>query len=247
MTSDWQTRTELLIGSKKLQLLQDSHVLVAGLGGVGSYAAEQLARAGVGKLTIVDGDVVHPSNRNRQLVALSSNEGMSKSAIMELRLRDINPSIELNVVSQYIKDQSLLDVLEPQYDFVIDAIDTLAPKVYLLFHAAKKGLNVVSSMGAGGKFDPTQIEVVDIGKTKHCRLAYYIRKKLHKLDVWEGITAVYSPEKVDRSAVLEERGEFNKRSTVGTISYMPAIFGCICASVAIRHIAQLNNDQLIKP
>lgn len=241
--ADWQTRTELLIGSNKLKFLQNSHVLVAGLGGVGSYAAEQLARAGVGKLTIVDGDVVHPSNRNRQLVALSSNEGISKASIMEARLRDINPNIELVVISQYIKDQSLLDVLEPHYDFVIDAIDTLAPKVYLLYYASKKGLKVVSSMGAGGKFDPSQIEVVDIDKTKHCRLAYYIRKKLHKLGVWEGIIAVYSPEKVNRSAVIEERGEFNKRSTVGTVSYMPAIFGCICASVAIRHIAQLEEYQ----
>jgi tRNA A37 threonylcarbamoyladenosine dehydratase len=236
MVANWQTRTELLIGPQKLQKLSTSHVLVAGLGGVGSYAAEQLARAGIGKLTIVDGDVVHPSNRNRQLAALSSTEGKPKAEVMAERLLDINPALDLVTVNHYIKDQSLLDVLAVPYDYVIDAIDTLAPKVYLLFHALNNGLAVVSSMGAGGKLDPLQVQAVDIAETTNCRLAYYIRKKLHKLGVWEGITAVYSPEAVSRAAIVEEMGEFNKRSAVGTISYMPAVFGCICASVVIRDL-----------
>jgi tRNA threonylcarbamoyladenosine dehydratase len=234
MIAEWQSRTELLIGTEKLKGLSHSHVLVAGLGGVGSYAAEQLARAGVGKLTIADGDVVHPSNRNRQLVALTSTEGKSKTAVMAARLRDINPAIDLVIVDCYLKDQSLLDVLAHPYDYVVDAIDTLAPKVYLLYHALNNGLKVVSSMGAGGKLDPSQVLAVDIAETYNCRLAYYIRKKLHKLGVWEGITAVYSPEAVSKQAVMEDKGEFNKRSTVGTISYMPAVFGCVCASVVIR-------------
>lgn len=243
MNEHWQTRTELLVGSDNIAKLNQSHVLVAGLGGVGSYAAEQLARAGVGKLTIVDGDTVHASNRNRQLPALLSTEGKNKTEIVAERLRDINPEIELIIVNQYIKDQSLMDVLSHPYDYVIDAIDTLAPKVFFLFYAYKLGLPIVSSMGAGGKLDPQMIQIVDINDTNNCRLAYYIRKKLHKVNVWTGITAVYSPEAVSKSAVMAERGEFNKRSTVGTISYMPAIFGCYCASVVIRHILKQNETE----
>ncbi|MBS4058242.1 MAG: tRNA threonylcarbamoyladenosine dehydratase [Bacteroidales bacterium] len=236
---NWQTRTELLIGKQGIETLATRHVLVAGLGGVGAYAAEQLCRAGVGKLTIADGDTIHASNRNRQLPALLSTQGLPKAEVMESRLRDINPAVEINAIGHYLKDQSLTDVLQFPYDYVVDAIDTLAPKVYLLYQARKLGLPVVSSMGAGGKFDPLQVQAVDIDQTNHCRLAYYIRKKLHKLGVWNGITAVYSPEPVSKSAVREEHGEMNKKSTVGTISYMPAVFGCICASVVIRALLDL--------
>lgn len=238
MKDNWQARTELLIGQTGIEKLASSHVLVVGLGGVGSYTAEQLCRAGIGELTLVDGDTVHPSNRNRQLPALKSTQGKFKTEIVAERLRDINPDIRLNIVNQYIKDESLIEVVSRPYDFVVDAIDTLAPKVYLLYYAHQYGHKVVSSMGAGGKFDPMQIEVVDISLTKNCRLAYYIRKKLHKLDVWTGITAVYSPEVVSRQVVAIELGEFNKKSAVGTISYMPAVFGCICSSVVIRGILE---------
>lgn len=236
MDDNWQIRTELLIGKENINKLANSHVLVAGLGGVGSYTAEQLCRAGIGKLTIVDGDTVHRTNRNRQLAALLSTEGIAKTEVVGLRLKDINPGIELNIVNRYLKEDSMEELLQQPYDFVVDAIDTLAPKVKLLFYGHKHGQRVVSSMGAGGKFDPLQIEVVDISETKNCRLAYYIRKKLHTMDVWTGITTVYSPEVVSRRAVQLESGEFNKKSSVGTISYMPAIFGCICASVVIREI-----------
>jgi tRNA A37 threonylcarbamoyladenosine dehydratase len=238
MKDNWQARTELLIGQSGIEKLASSHVLVAGLGGVGSYTAEQLCRAGIGELTIVDGDTVHPSNRNRQLPALKSTQGKFKTEIVAERLRDINPDIKLNIINQYIKDESLIEVVNRPYDFVVDAIDTLAPKVFLLYYAHQYGHKVVSSMGAGGKFDPMQIEVVDISVTKNCRLAYYIRKKLHKLDVWTGITAVYSSELVSRQAVTIELGEFNKKSAVGTISYMPAVFGCICSSVVIRGLLE---------
>lgn len=236
---NWQSRTKLLIGEQKLQKLKNSHVLVVGLGGVGAFAAEQLVRAGVGKLTIVDGDTIHASNRNRQLAALISTNGQPKTEVMAHRLRDINPALDLTSITLYVKDQPLIDLLSRPYDYVIDAIDTLAPKVYLLYNAVKFGHKVVSSMGAGGKFDPQQIEVVDISQTKNCRLAYYMRKKLHKLDIWTGITAVYSAEEVDKSAVQEEHGELNKKSTVGTISYMPAVFGSFCASVVLRDLLDI--------
>ncbi len=245
MKDNWQARTELLIGKTGIEKLAASHVLVAGLGGVGSYTAEQLCRAGIGELTLVDGDTVHPSNRNRQLPALKSTQGKFKTEIVAERLRDINPDIRLNIVNQYIKDESLIEVVSRPYDFVVDAIDTLAPKVFLLYYAHQYGHKVVSSMGAGGKFDPMQIEVVDISVTKNCRLAYYIRKKLHKLDVWTGITAVYSSELVSRQAVAIELGEFNKKSAVGTISYMPAVFGCICSSVVIRGLLENTDQNLI--
>ncbi len=243
MKDNWQARTELLIGKTGIEKLAASHVLVAGLGGVGSYTAEQLCRAGIGELTLVDGDTVHPSNRNRQLPALKSTQGKFKTEIVAERLRDINPDIKLNIINQYIKDESLIEVVNRPYDFVVDAIDTLAPKVYLLYYSHQYGHKVVSSMGAGGKFDPMQIEVVDISVTKNCRLAYYIRKKLHKLDVWTGITAVYSPEVVSRQVVAIELGEFNKKSAVGTISYMPAVFGCICSSVVIRGLLNDTNPE----
>ena len=245
MTSNWLQRTELLIGSEMVEKFRNSHVLVVGLGGVGSYVAEQLARAGIGKLTLVDGDVVNNTNRNRQLPALCSTIGKPKIQIVAARLKDINPEIELVLVEKYIKDQAIIDLVEQEYDYVVDAIDTLAPKVYLLYYARKFNHKVVSSMGAGGKLFPENIQIVDISQTKNCRLAYYIRKKLHKLGVWEGITAVYSPETVSKSAVVLEQGEFNKRSTAGTISYMTAIFGCYCASVVLTSLLELKNEKIL--
>jgi len=165
MIPDWQIRTELLIGEASLKKFAESNVLVAGLGGVGAYAAEQLARAGIGKLTLVDGDTIQPSNRNRQLLALKSSEGQDKTQLMAERLRDINPEIELRLVQDFIKDDKTENLLEEPFDYVIDAIDSLSPKVYLLAQALQKGHKVVSSMGAGGKLDPSQIAIADISKT----------------------------------------------------------------------------------
>lgn len=241
MEQDWKARTRLLIGEEALEKLAKSHVLVAGLGGVGAYVAEQLVRAGIGKLTIVDGDTLHLTNRNRQLPALESTMGMKKTDVMTQRLRDINPDVELIIIDYYVKDQLIIDLLSQSFDYVVDAIDSLTPKVFLLFHAHQLGHKVVSSMGAGGKLDPQQVKIVDIAQTYQCRLAYYIRKKLHKLGVWEGITAVYSSEVVARRSVKVESGELSKRSTVGTISYMPALFGMYCASVVIRSLIEVEN------
>ena len=214
-------------------------MLNCGLGGVGAYTAEQLARAGIGSLTIVDGDTLHETNRNRQLPALVSTMGDYKADVVGQRLLDINPDLKLTVIKEYLKDQTIIDTLDYSYDYVIDAIDTLSPKVYLIYHALRFGLPLVSSMGSGGKYDPSHIRVSDIDDTHNCKLAYYIRKRLHKLDVWKGFKAVYSTEVVSRSAVALIEGEMNKKSTVGTISYMPAMFGCYCASVVIRDIMEL--------
>ena len=210
-------------------------MLVVGLGGVGAYAAEQLARAGVGKLTLVDGDVVNVTNRNRQLLALCSTQGRPKAEVMAERIRDINPDIELEVINQYLKDDAIIELVSKPYDYIIDAIDTVAPKVFLLYYAKQNHQRIVSCMGAGGKFHPEKIEIADIAKSNHCRLAFYIRKRLHRLGVFDGITAVFSPEAVDDSAVVTEGvNEQNKVSNVGTISFMPAAFGVFCASVVLN-------------
>jgi tRNA A37 threonylcarbamoyladenosine dehydratase len=234
----WLSRTELLIGPEKLLVLQNKHVLVAGLGGVGAMAAEQICRSGVGEMTVVDADTVHPSNRNRQLPALKSTEGIAKAEVMSKRLLDINPNLKLTVLNEYIQDERTIEILEQGYDYVVDAIDTLSPKVFLLFHCVKLGLPVVSSMGAGGKFDPGQVMVADIDDSYNCKLAYYMRKRLHKMGVWKGIKVVFSPEVVDRKTVVLQEGESNKKSNVGTISYMPAVFGCFCASVVVRDLLE---------
>jgi tRNA A37 threonylcarbamoyladenosine dehydratase len=239
--SEWLSRTELCLGAEAVRKLQSSNVLVVGLGGVGAYAAEMICRAGVGKMTIVDGDKVHPSNRNRQLPALLSTEGRLKAEVMAARLTDINPDINLTVLSEYIKDDRMIEILQAGYDFVVDAIDTLSPKVFLIYHSMRLGLPVVSSMGAGGKFDPTAIRISDISLTTDCTLARILRKRLHRLGVRDGFTAVYSPEVVDKSMIIETDGEENKKSIVGTISYMPAAFGIACASVVIRNLAGINS------
>lgn len=234
-SKDWCERTELLLGVKKAEKLRKSHVLVVGLGGVGAYAAEMIARAGVERMTIVDTDTVSVSNINRQLVALHSTVGLPKAEILAARLRDINPDIQLTVIQEYIKDEAT-DILldrEPVYDFAVDAIDTLAPKVNLIKGCLDRNIPLVSSMGAGAKTDPTLVEIKDIGKSHHCPLAHMLRKRLHKIGIRSGFPVVFSPEPVrEGSMILCE--EQNKKSNVGTISYMPAVFGCACASVAVR-------------
>ena len=236
---DWQDRTRLLIGDEGINKLKNSHVLVVGLGGVGAYAAEQLARAGIGKMTIVDGDTVSVTNRNRQLLALQSTFGRPKAEVMAERIRDINPEVELEVINQYMKDEAIIELVSKPYDFIVDAIDTVAPKVFLLYYAKQNNQRIVSCMGAGGKYHPEKIQIADISQSNHCRLAFYIRKRLHRLGVQDGITVVFSPEPVDDSAILKNvEGEQNKVSNVGTISFMPAAFGIFCASVVINGLLE---------
>lgn len=226
-------RTELLLGCEKAQRLGQARVLIVGLGGVGAYAAEMVARSGVGRMTIVDADNVSESNINRQLVALHSTIGHPKADILARRLLDINPELELTVLRQYVKDEQTDLLLDRGYDYVVDAIDTLSPKVALIKGCLDRGIPVVCSMGAGAKTDPTRIEIADISKSHHCPLAHMLRKRLHKAGIRRGFRVVFSPEPVrEGSLVLCE--ETNKKSNVGTISYMPALFGCHCASVVIR-------------
>jgi tRNA threonylcarbamoyladenosine dehydratase len=233
----WQQRTRLLIGKEKLEVLKDSHVLVVGLGGVGSWAAEMICRAGVGNLTIADGDTIHPSNRNRQLLALVSTEKEKKALLMRSRLMDINPKANITAIDQYLKDDALTELVQQaKYDYVVDAIDTLAPKLHLIRQVLEAGYPLVSSMGSGGKTDPALVRIDDIDKSYNCRLAAILRKRLHRMGIRTGFKVVYSAQQADKSSVVEVTGEANKKSTVGTISYMPPLFGCHCAAVVINDL-----------
>lgn len=235
--TNWLTRTELILDEEKISRLKKANVLVIGLGGVGAYAAEMICRAGVGSMTIVDGDKVNSTNRNRQLPALKSTEGKAKAEVMGQRILDINPDIKLTVINEYIKEERMEEVIGQGFDYVVDAIDTLSPKIFLIYHTMKMKIPLVSSMGAGGKFDPSKVSISDISETTNCTLARILRKRLHRLDIRDGFTAVYSPEIVDKKSVVVTEGEQNKASIVGTISYMPACFGIACASVVIRDLA----------
>jgi|YNPMSStandDraft_2_1061718.scaffolds.fasta_scaffold11637_2 tRNA A37 threonylcarbamoyladenosine dehydratase len=237
LNEDWQSRTKLLIGEEGILKLENAHILVAGLGGVGSFACEILARAGIGTLTIVDSDTFNPSNRNRQIAALISTENKLKTDVIEQRLLDINPKIRVIKKTIYLKDENILQILkEAPYTYVLDAIDTLSPKVFLIYNSIKLNLRIISSMGSGGKFDPSLIKISDISESYECRLAYIVRKKLHRLGIYSGCKVVFSTEKVPKEKVFEINNVPNKKSVIGTISYMPPIFGAFAASEIIRDI-----------
>lgn len=233
---EWMTRTVQLLGAEKVARIRGAHVLVAGMGGVGSMAAEMLARAGVGQMTLVDNDIVQPSNINRQLPALHSSIGNQKVKIMEYRLKDINPEIKVRGLQTYINEDSLDGILATPYDFVVDAIDTLMPKILYIETVYKRGIPLASSMGSGGKTDPGKISITDFGKTYNCRLAYLLRKKLRKRGVSKGFKVVFSSELVDKKHLVITEDEPNKKSITGTISYIPVIFGCMLSSIVIEGI-----------
>ena len=233
----WTERTELLFGEARVRELAACHVLVVGLGGVGGYAAELIARAGIGRMTIVDADTVQPSNINRQLVATTETIGQAKSTVLAERLRSINPSLQLEAIQAFLKDESLTELLDRhRYDYIVDAIDSLTPKTHLIAQALQRGLPIISSMGAGAKSDPFKIQLADLSRSNSCTLARVLRKRLRKLGVHQGLPVVFSSELPDPKAVKEIQGEQCKRSTAGTVSYMPALFGCHLAAYVIQHL-----------
>ena len=235
---EWMQRTALLLGEDSTTHLQHCRVLVVGVGGVGAYAAEMLVRAGVGAMTIIDSDSVAASNINRQLVALQSTVGKPKVEILAQRLTDINPSLQLSARQCYLDVADVDALMQEGYDYVVDAIDTVAPKVALLAACMQRKVAVVSSMGAGARLDPSQIQYADIAETRHCGLARAVRTRLRKMGVRGKLPVVFSTEIPRSEAVQEVEGERNKRTTVGTVSYMPAIFGCFLAAHVIRRLTQ---------
>lgn len=232
----WLSRTELLIGREALEKLTRSHVLVVGMGGVGSFAAEFIARSGIGEMTIIDGDVVDPTNRNRQLPALATTHGVSKVQWMAERLTQINPEIKLNVMEEFVQPERVEHMLSGNPDYIVEAIDSVTPKLTFIRTAYKHKIPIVSSMGAGGKMDPTQLRVADISKTYNCPFAQQIRKQLRMQGISRGIKCVFSPEEPDKNSIILTDGKNFKKSAYGTISYLPATFGATLASVAIRDL-----------
>lgn len=229
----------MLVGEEGVSRLAASSVMVVGLGGVGSVAAEMIVRAGVGHVTILDCDKVSDTNRNRQLPALSSTVGQSKCSVMAARLLDINPALDLKVVEEYLTEENVASVVgEARPAFLVDAIDTLAPKLALIKYCVENGIPLVSSMGSGAKYDITKVRIVDISKSFNCPLAYIVRKKLRKMGIEKGFKVVFSEELPDEEAIVEmsaqeQKETSNKKSQVGTISYLPVVFGCGCAQVAV--------------
>ena len=242
----WLERTEMLVGEDGIARLSSARVAVIGVGGVGGYAAEMIVRAGVGHILILDSDEVSVSNRNRQLLALNSTVGRPKCQVLKERLLDINPDLDIVTVEKFIiaegavpdsgfEDASgtpsqLLGAYE--FDYVVDAIDTLSPKLELIKYCLDRKIPLVSSMGAGAKFDVTKTSITDISKSFQCPLAHMVRKRLGKMGIRKGFKAVFSEEIADRSSIVLEAGR-NKKSQVGTISYLPASFGCACAQAVI--------------
>ena len=201
--NNWQQSTELLLGEEKMNRIRNSHVLVVGLGGVGAYAAEMICRAGVGRMTIVDADTVQPTNINRQLPAMHSTLGKTKAEVLAARYKDINPDIELKVLPVYLKDENIPELLDAgKYDFIVDAIDTISPKCYLISEAMKRHIKIVSSMGAGAKSDITQVRFADLWDTYHCGLSKAVRKRLQKMGMKRKLPVVFSTEQADPKAVL---------------------------------------------
>lgn len=235
---EWLSRTSLLVGEEALARLQQSHVLVVGVGGVGAYAAEMIVRAGVGRITLLDADVVEETNINRQLVALHSTLARPKVEVLGERLTDINPRLCLHTLCRYLEADDVEALLDARYDFVVDAIDTLAPKVALLAACVRRQVPVISSMGAGARLDPAAVAYADISKTSRCGLAREVRRRLRAAGIERGVAVVYSTEEPVASAIRTVEGERNKRSVTGTVSYLPALFGCYLAAHVIRQLSE---------
>lgn len=232
----WQERAELLFKSEGIEKLKNAHVLVVGLGGVGSFAAEFLVRAGVGNLTIVDGDVVDITNINRQLPALHSTIDEPKVKIVGDRLMDINPELNLTRIEEFVTPERAPEIVTSQYDYVLDCIDSVTPKLHLIVAAKKQKVKIISNMGAGGKMEASKVVVKDISKTDVCPLAKVIRKRLKKMGVSKGVKAVFSKEHPDESSLKMTDGTNFKKSFFGTNSWIPALFGLYSAETVIRYL-----------
>ncbi|UII19340.1 tRNA threonylcarbamoyladenosine dehydratase [Fulvivirga ligni] len=237
--SHWLERTELLIGEEALNKLKNANILVVGLGGVGSYAAETLVRAGLGKITIIDGDEVDPTNKNRQLQALDSTVGKQKAHVLKDRFLDINPDLKIQVVDAFMEPEVMNSFLrENEFDFALDCIDSFVPKMSMILTLRRMKCKFISSMGAGGKLDPSKIKVADISQTRECKFAQQLRKLLKSKGVVKRVLCVYSEEIQIKESLKLTDGSNYKKSFYGTISYMPAMFGMTMAAEVIKRVTK---------
>ncbi|HBF7900722.1 tRNA threonylcarbamoyladenosine dehydratase [Clostridioides difficile] len=232
MENNFTTRTSFLVGDDGIEKLNNSNIIVFGVGGVGSFTVEALARAGVGNITIVDFDDVDITNINRQIPALHSTVGRYKVDVMEERILDINPNINIKKIrSLYNKDTSD-EILTERYDYVVDAIDMVSSKIHLIETCEKKGLKIISSMGMGNKLDPTKIVVTDIHKTSTCPLAKVMRKELRDRGI-KKLKVVYSTE---QPIELKKKVMNGRKLTPGSVSFVPSVGGLIIASVIVNEL-----------
>ena len=244
MQSEWLQRTELLVKEEGIERLKSANILIVGLGGVGSFAAEFLVRSGIGNLTIADGDTVDITNINRQLPALNSTIGKNKTDVVAERILDINPEINLKKINEFLEPERMEEILtQEKFDYVLDCIDSLSPKLALIITCKRKKIKLVSAMGAGGKTDPSKVMVRDISKTNNCFLAKQIRKKLKKEQIHKGFRCVFSTEIQDENSLKMTDGSNYKKSFYGTISYMPAIFGLYAAAEVIRFLLKKEQNE----
>ena len=234
----YNQRTALLLGEQAIDSLNNARVVIVGVGGVGAYAVEMIARSGVGHITIIDGDKVAPSNLNRQLPALISTIGTPKVEVMKQRITDINPDCEVSAIKAFIGKDDIEAYMTPRPDFVIDAIDSISPKVALLEYCYRNKIKVISSMGAGGRVDPTKVKYADISETYHDGLAREVRKRLKKSGISSGIKTVFSTEQPRRNAIMMTDEIAFKVSSFGTVAWLPSLFGIMLAAYALNHIAE---------
>lgn len=231
------SRTEMLIGKDAIKKLSEAHVVVCGIGGVGSYVVEALARAGVGKLTLVDFDKVSLSNINRQIIALHSTIGMSKVEVAKDRVLDINPNVKINIFNTRLSDEESIP-FDENVSYVVDAIDSVEAKISLVVNAKEKQIPIISCMGTGNKLDPTRLEISDISKTSVCPLARVVRKKLREKGITK-LKVLYSKEepiKCQKEVISEYQSEISKSYVPGSISFVPSVAGLIIAGEVIRDL-----------
>ena len=233
----YNQRTVLLLGEQAVAHLEQCHVVVVGVGGVGSYTVEMLARSGIGQLTIIDADVVAASNINRQLPALTTTIGQEKVLVMKRRILEINPNCQVSAIARYITVDDVAPLLRQMSpDFVVDAIDSVAPKIELLAQCHAQGIPVISSMGAGGRIDPTKVQYADIANTHGDGLARVVRQHLRRRGITKGIPVVFSSEEARQSALMHTTEMEGKISSFGTVALLPATFGMMLAAYVVNQL-----------
>lgn len=238
MIAAWESRTQLLLGDEQINTLHNAHVLLVGLGGIGGIVGELLARTGIGTFTLVDADLVEASNRNRQVPALANTEGQPKVKILAERMRAINPNVVIFEKQLFLTPENVTEIVNQPFTCAIDAIDTLTPKIFYIKTCVDLNIPIISAMGAGGKLNPSLVQLADLSETHTCNLARYVRKKLHQFHIYTGVKVVFSTEVIDKSKVQTLAKASPKKSIIGTISYIPTIFGCYVAAAAIEKILQ---------
>jgi tRNA A37 threonylcarbamoyladenosine dehydratase len=239
------SRTQLLLGEEGMRILSSARIAIFGIGGVGGYALEAVARAGVGRLFIVDFDLVGETNINRQILALSDSIGLPKVSVAEKRVEQINPDVEIDVVREFISPDKTASIIPDDLDYAIDAIDGVNTKVHLILGLLEKRIDFISCMGAASRLVPTGIRVSDISETRYCPLARKIRKRLRRYGISEGVKCVYSeenlksvfePDEIEKDALEETIQVGRRRRIQGSISYVPGIIGMTAAGVAINDV-----------